>query len=158
PAISWDHYLTKAPGGASPGRCALPLGPKSYALWSRYPGFPRGAWRTFRALVCPTRGVRLDMQRMAQCSCGSVRAEASGEPVVVACHCVECQRRTGYVLGVGAYYPESSVAVTGDTRQYERGTDSGNRFTTHFCPSCGSTVYWFASRMPGSVGIAVGAF
>jgi hypothetical protein len=28
----------------------------------------------------------------------------------------------------------------------------------HFCPRCGSNVYWRASRFPNHYGIAVGAF
>jgi len=36
------------------------------------------------------------MTRIAHCSCGSLRAEATGDPALVrACHCMECQRRTG---------------------------------------------------------------
>ena len=34
------------------------------------------------------------MTRIAHCCCGSLRAEATGEPALVnACHCTECQRR-----------------------------------------------------------------
>jgi hypothetical protein len=28
----------------------------------------------------------------------------------------------------------------------------------HFCPSCGSTVYWEPARKPDMIGVAVGAF
>ena len=99
------------------------------------------------------------MQRTAQCSCGSLRVSASGEPAsVVACHCLECQRRTGSVFGVGAYYPEAQVAISGVAKQFARPTESGSGFTTHFCPSCGSSVYWTSGKNPGLIGVAVGAF
>lgn len=29
---------------------------------------------------------------------------------------------------------------------------------SHFCPSCGSTVYWFPEFRPGAVAVAAGAF
>ena len=99
------------------------------------------------------------MQRIAQCSCGSVRVAASGEPSsVVACHCLACQRRTGSVLGVGAYYAQENITVSGVTKEYVRPTEAGNQFSTHFCPTCGSSVYWSSGKNPGLVGIAVGAF
>ena len=99
------------------------------------------------------------MQRIAQCSCGSVRVVASGEPSsVVACHCVECQRRTGSVFGVGAYYPQECITVSGATKEYVRPTEVGHQFVTHFCPTCGSSVYWRSGKNPGLLGIAVGAF
>jgi len=38
-------------------------------------------------------------KRVARCSCGSLRAETVGEPIiVVTCFCEECQRRTGSAL------------------------------------------------------------
>ena len=43
------------------------------------------------------------MTRIARCCCGSLRTEATGEPALVAaCHCMECQRRTGSPFGAFA--------------------------------------------------------
>jgi hypothetical protein len=99
------------------------------------------------------------VQRTARCSCRAVQVEAEGEPGgVVACHCLECQRRTGSVFGVGAYYAEAQVRIRGATKEYSRPTDSGSSFVTHFCLACGSTVFWRAGKIPGTIGIAVGAF
>ncbi len=45
------------------------------------------------------------MTKVAQCNCGALKAEVPDGPLaVVACHCTDCQRRTGSVMGVGAYY------------------------------------------------------
>jgi hypothetical protein len=97
--------------------------------------------------------------RTARCSCGAVRVEARGEPsAVVACHCVQCQLRTGSPFGVGAYYAQADVEVEGATSEYSRATDSGASFVQHFCPTCGSTVFWYAALRPGFMGIAVGSF
>jgi hypothetical protein len=49
----------------------------------------------------------LALTRIALCCCGSLRAEATSEPALVAaCHCIECQRRTGSPFGVSAYFPK----------------------------------------------------
>jgi hypothetical protein len=96
--------------------------------------------------------------RVAQCCCGSLKAEASGEPVVVSlCNCIECQRRTGSPFGVGAYYEAAQVHLSGVSTIYERSVES-RTLSFHFCPRCGSTVYWEAANHPGRYGIAVGAF
>lgn len=99
------------------------------------------------------------MSQIAQCSCGALRAEVAGEPdAVVACHCTECQRRTGSVLGVGAYYPKDRVKITGESREFVRGTASGGEFRQNFCTTCGTTLFWSTANKPDSIGIAVGAF
>ncbi|HTT96423.1 MAG TPA: GFA family protein [Rhizomicrobium sp.] len=96
--------------------------------------------------------------RRAQCCCGSLTAEADGEPAVVSlCNCIECQRRTGSPFGVGAYYEAAHVRLSGATTVYEREVE-GRKLSFHFCPRCGSTVYWTAANHPGRYGIAVGAF
>ena len=35
---------------------------------------------------------------------------------------------------------------------------SGNALTFHFCPTCGSTVYWEGEGFPGYVAVAIGNF
>ena len=36
--------------------------------------------------------------------------------------------------------------------------DSGYGITFHFCPDCGTTVYWEPARFPDTIAVAVGAF
>ena len=96
--------------------------------------------------------------RIGRCCCGSLTAKVEGEPAVVSlCHCVECQRRTGSPFGVGAYYEAAQVSLAGPAHVYEREVE-GRRLSFHFCPTCGSTIYWQAANHPGRYGIAVGAF
>ena len=94
----------------------------------------------------------------ASCQCGALTASIAdgAEPTVIMCHCIDCQKRSGSHYGSIAYYPANSVAVAGEAREFSRGTDSGNTFTTGFCPACGSTVYAKASRMPEITGVTVG--
>jgi hypothetical protein len=94
----------------------------------------------------------------ASCQCGSLTAEIQdgADPVVVACHCIDCQKRSGSPFGAMAYYPEDHVAIAGEVREYPRPTDSGNTYTTGFCPTCGSTIFGRPSGMPGIIGVTVG--
>lgn len=97
--------------------------------------------------------------RHAQCSCGQLRVTTTVEPFRVArCHCVECQRRTGAPFGVSAAFLREGVTITGASTTWERGSDAGFRITSHFCPTCGSTVFWFNTRRPDGISIAVGGF
>ncbi|WP_377848376.1 GFA family protein [Bosea sp. UC22_33] len=97
--------------------------------------------------------------REARCACGQLRIACSGEPVSVSlCHCRDCQRRTGSAYGVAAFFARGDIAVTGQFSDYERPADSGYRVLHHFCPACGSTVFWEPSRKPEMVAVAIGAF
>ena len=57
----------------------------------------------------------------ARCSCGALALTLS-EPskLVVACHCLDCQRRTGAPFGVGAFYPIDAVAISGAQKVHPR--------------------------------------
>lgn len=99
------------------------------------------------------------MMRTARCACGSLVAECAGEPArVMTCSCTECQRRTGSAFGIGAYYSKGQVQVRGAATQYQRSSDAGRGLVLHFCPTCGSTIYWSLEVFPDMYGVAVGAF
>ncbi|EIF42739.1 hypothetical protein DOK_12241 [gamma proteobacterium BDW918] len=96
--------------------------------------------------------------RKASCACGQVVMAVDGEPEIVAiCGCQQCQRRTGSVYSTHAFFAQSGVKIEGDYKVFARKADSGNTVTFHFCPECGSTVFWRAEGRPNSWGIALGA-
>ncbi len=74
------------------------------------------------------------------------------------CHCLDCQRRTGSPFGAQARFPEASVRVAGPSTTYQRTGDSGGLITQHFCPTCGSTVFYRIGALPGFVGVPIGGF
>jgi hypothetical protein len=93
------------------------------------------------------------MERIGQCHCGSLRVIATREPVRVhLCHCKVCQRRTGTAFHFGATYPKERVRLYGERKIYKREADSGYRIRFHFCPNCGSTVYWEETATERSAG------
>jgi hypothetical protein len=99
------------------------------------------------------------MARLATCACGQLSVACNGEPIKISlCHCLECQKRTGSTYGVGVFFRREDVEPGGERRQYTRSSDSGFPVTFHFCPGCGSSVYWEAGRMPGAIAVAVGCF
>lgn len=101
----------------------------------------------------------MDNSRTAHCACESLTLTVKGEPeVVTICACRQCQLRTGSVYSAHAFFNQSGVTTSGASRAYTRSSDSGRKVTFHFCPGCGSTVFWEAEGRPGSIGIAYGTF
>jgi hypothetical protein len=98
--------------------------------------------------------------REAHCSCGQLRLTCEGEPVRISiCHCLDCQRRTGSVFGAQARFSRAQVTrIEGRATEFVRIADSGNEITFHFCPACGTTVYWELARIPDILAVAMGAF
>ena len=99
------------------------------------------------------------VKRHAQCQCGELRAIASGEPMRVSvCHCLDCQRRSGSVFAMQARFAAEDVEVLGESREWARKGDEGAGAVFHFCPTCGSTVFYRLVDYPGFLTIPVGAF
>ncbi len=97
--------------------------------------------------------------RTASCSCGQLRVVCEGDPVRVSvCHCLDCQKRTGAPFGAQARWPAAQASVEGRASRYVRTADSGNTLTFHFCPDCGSTVYYGLDHAPDVVAVALGNF
>ena len=84
------------------------------------------------------------MTRLASCHCGDVTVSCTGEPAKVSlCHCFDCQRRTGSLFSVAAFFPRDRVRETGaSTMTYRRTAASGFSVTFHFCEHCGANVWW----------------
>lgn len=97
--------------------------------------------------------------REAACRCGALMARCEGEPVRVSvCHCLACQQRTGSAFAAQARFPADRVVVTGERRTWTRTADSGRKIDYHFCPECGSTVFYRGGNFPDVVAVPLGAF
>jgi hypothetical protein len=94
-----------------------------------------------------------------------VHVTVEGEPIAVTtCQCGFCQKRTGSAFQVSAVFSrDQNIAITGETKVYNglevdgMGTANGDDVSYHFCPTCGSTVFWTFQGRP-TVAIAVGSF
>jgi hypothetical protein len=97
--------------------------------------------------------------RFASCSCGQLTAQVAGEPVRVSiCHCLACQRRTGSTFAQQAKFRRDQVSVSGVSSEYVRVGDEGPGAKFHFCPTCGSTVYYQPQGQEEYLAVPVGAF
>ena len=99
--------------------------------------------------------------RTAACSCGQLSLEAEGEPFHVSiCHCTACQRRTGSAFGMQAGYRPGQITVSGRSTEYPRTSDEADRklHVFHFCPDCGSTLYYTEPDEPELVVVMTGTF
>ncbi|MGJ3648817.1 GFA family protein [Sphingomonas sp. GlSt437] len=74
------------------------------------------------------------------------------------CHCRDCQRRTGSLFSIAAFFARDDVVTAGGNAVFERPSASGHPVAFHFCPACGTSLWWEARRLPELIGIAVGAF
>lgn len=97
--------------------------------------------------------------RTARCACGQllIACEGAAEKVS-ACHCLECQGRTGSAFGIAVFYDRQRTSVSGISHVFERGSDSGSSIAHNFCPVCGTTVFWYPARKPTLVAVAGGCF
>src|SRR5215475_6376641 len=101
----------------------------------------------------------ITLTRFATCACGQLSAACAAEPANVSlCHCLACQKRTGSTYGVAAFFQRRDVEPRGRAQSFTRMSESGHPVTFHFCPVCGSTVYWEPHRKPEMIAVAVGAF
>jgi hypothetical protein len=81
------------------------------------------------------------------------------DPIRVSvCHCLACQRRTGSAFGAQARFRKESVSINGQSTQYVRVADSGNRIMFNFCPACGSIVHYWIEGREDLVAVPLGAF
>jgi hypothetical protein len=99
--------------------------------------------------------------REAACHCGQLRLEVTGDPFAVSiCHCLACQRRTGSAFGMQAGFKTDQVRIDGRYSDYTRVSDEDDRkaHVFHFCPDCGSQVFYTEPTAPDLIVVSVGSF
>ncbi|EIZ80912.1 hypothetical protein WSK_0304 [Novosphingobium sp. Rr 2-17] len=88
------------------------------------------------------------------CHCGAVRYVVTGEPAHVAfCHCTDCRKSAGApVMAWAAFAAADFALTTGAPSVYSSNGDA----IRHFCPTCGSGLYYTnAAVLPGLVDIQI---
>lgn len=73
-----------------------------------------------------------------QCLCGAITYQVDA-PLrqVVACHCKQCQRTSGYHVAATSA-PRDSITINGDVTWYA----SSENARRGFCCTCGSNLFW----------------
>lgn len=92
------------------------------------------------------------------CGCGAVRYRLRGEALFIhACHCSECQRRSGSAYGLTMMIEATQLeVVSGQLQSVAVTTDSGNAKTSYFCGTCGVHLWNDADHRPGVLGFRPG--
>ena len=97
----------------------------------------------------------------ATCACGQASITLNALPTMHGvCHCTNCKRRTGSAFGISAYFDKTAVVEQkGETNVYAFHHAAQNHDQErHFCANCGTTLFWYLSAAPESIGIAGGCF
>lgn len=84
------------------------------------------------------------------CTCGAVRYECEGEPVLAAhCHCRDCQRSSGAAMATVFAVPKAAFRLLqGQMACYQYTGDSGQPVIRYFCPHCGAPLFTDATVAP----------
>jgi hypothetical protein len=97
--------------------------------------------------------------RTIECSCGGLTASVSGDPARVSvCSCLNCKRRSGSAFSWNATFAEAQVTVAGEHAHHSRTSEDGFWVRHHFCPTCGTRVFYMIEQRPGMVSIPAGLF
>jgi hypothetical protein len=102
--------------------------------------------------------------RKASCRCGNLTVTYKGpDPKrITLCHCNSCQLRTGTAFSIQGRFPRANLKIEGKSTKWTFPSDSKKQVcdaggaTYHFCPVCGTTVYWDIAAAPDVIGIAIG--
>lgn len=101
------------------------------------------------------------MKNQTSCSCGQLKLIYEGEIKKTSiCHCFECQKRTGSVFGFQTRLEKNKSTIEGKSTEFIRIGDEGGKIRLHFCPLCGSTVFWYidVEGFTDSIVVALGGF
>ena len=79
-------------------------------------------------------------QHSGGCLCGAIRYRMLGEPTSTnICYCTQCQKQSGAPMpAFASCRAEQLELLAGSPASYR----SSERAVRHFCPVCGSTLFW----------------
>lgn len=92
-----------------------------------------------------------DSTQAGGCRCGAVRYEIHGEPMIVhACHCTDCQCRSGSAFAVSLWIERDNVVLqSGDLIKWAAPAgESGQPFDSWSCSECGTALWGYFHKSP----------
>jgi hypothetical protein len=97
--------------------------------------------------------------RTARCLCGALTATVRGAPAsVYLCACRNCQTKSGSAFSYAAVFAADAANIDGAHRAFRYTGESGRWIENHFCPACGTAVFFISEGLPGTIGLAAGCF
>ena len=87
---------------------------------------------------------------LGRCACGAVRYRVNAEPVTLyACHCTDCQRRTGSAFGLSMIVPRESVVLESGTLVDLKATMPDGRVSHNkACSACSIRLWGEPAKLP----------
>ncbi|MBV8657698.1 MAG: GFA family protein [Burkholderiales bacterium] len=77
-----------------------------------------------------------------QCQCGSVQYKVTDTVATLfACHCIECQHKSGSAFGMAMGVHDPQVETHGVLAEWIRTTPPGKQMACRFCPVCGTRIF-----------------
>jgi len=92
-----------------------------------------------------------DSTQAGGCNCGAVRYEIHGEPMIVhACHCTDCQCRSGSAFAVSLWIERDNVVLqSGDLiERAATAGESGKSYDSWSCSECGTALWGYFHKSP----------
>ncbi len=95
-------------------------------------------------------------QHNGGCACGAIRYTASASPVMVAyCHCEECRKSCGSVVGVLAGFARADIElISGEPAVFQ----SSAAVQRSFCNDCGSPLFYENNGFAENIYAHIGSF
>ena len=97
------------------------------------------------------------MTYTGRCLCGSTQYRVSAEPIMVyACHCTDCQKRSGASFGLSVWVPRAAIEVTkGTAEAHTSATAEGRVQHLRMCGDCRTRLWSEPVKRP-DIGIVRG--
>lgn len=86
------------------------------------------------------------------CACGKVRyvLRHTGGMQPYACHCRDCQTRSGSAFMLNLHVSLDKLAITGELVAASVAKPDGSVVTQHACPTCLTRIYSSSEARPGT--------
>ena len=95
------------------------------------------------------RDIMMPIPLTGRCQCGQVRYSVAAQPLFTyACHCSDCQKRTGSAFSMGLVVLTDSLQAQGELTSWSRTSDKGNTNTRYSCAGCGNIIYGVGDSNP----------
>lgn len=96
------------------------------------------------------------MSFRGSCLCGSIEYFLDGHLVTYACHCTNCQIRTGSAFSMVMVASETALTMSGPSVEENKISESGASKTQYRCESCRTHVYSKGTDLPNLIKVQFG--
>jgi hypothetical protein len=93
------------------------------------------------------------------CVCGQLRYALTGAPLLAyACHCHDCQKRSGSAFTLSVVIRTADLQVSGEVQAHRYSGPNGRELEHSSCPQCLVRVWVYALAAPDYASVRAGSF